>query len=260
MTQTTGTITAIRASETEFVVTFDGVLPGTPEQAWFAVTTSAATAGWIWPMEEFEPRVGGRVIGETEDSGTRVTAWDHPSHFGAGVEGEHGWYNFLDYHLQPTADGQTTLHYVHRGVAAEHFKVILDGCAQHTALYNHSLGQYLAHFNGQSATCLLLDAPAASATPDGLTRIKAALGLTDASAAGDRVQFEVPGVGTIDAEVDYLAENFVGLRAQDAMYRFYGRNAFGGPVGLSEHHFATDAAEHEQGWTDWLQSVYGESQ
>jgi hypothetical protein len=45
--------------------------------------------------------------------------------------------------------------------------------------------------------------------------------------------------------------------AWDALYRFYGRDAFGWPVGVAHHLFAegVDAALTEKAWGVWLDGV-----
>jgi hypothetical protein len=60
-----------------------------------------------------------------------------------------------------------------------------------------------------------------------------------------------------DGVVDYATDKFLGVRTGDALYRFFGRNAFGGPVGMSIHHFGdvdVDAASRD--WSEWLEGVY----
>ena len=44
-----------------------------------------------------------------------------------------------------------------------------------------------------------------------------------------------PGLDPVDAVVDYATPNFIGVRSADGLYRFFGRNAFGMPVGLGHH-------------------------
>lgn len=257
---TGGTTTAQAHSATEFEVTWEGTLPGTPEDAWYGVTKTDATAGWIWPMEEMEPRVGGREIGAdpNAEGGAVVTAWEHPTHLANHMQAG-DWYNTLDYRFEPTGDGNTRLQYSHRGVFPDNFETNLDACEQHTALYNHSLGQYLQHFNRRPATCFITDAPASSGAADAMNTVRAALGLGEHAQVGERVQVEVPGFGTLDAEVDFLTHAFIGLRDANAMYRFYGRNHFNGVVGFSEHRFDGDANAHAEAWNAWLQGLFPEA-
>jgi hypothetical protein len=50
---------------------------------------------------------------------------------------------------------------------------------------------------------------------------------------------------------------FVGLRTDDTLIRFFGRNAFGGPVGITVHHFGdADVAELQRDWREWLEARY----
>jgi hypothetical protein len=132
----------------EFEVGFTGLLSGTPAQAWEAITVN--TDGWSWPIE-YEPRVGGAEKGLTFHGGT-VTAWEPGRHFATRCETADGWFNELDYELTER-DGGTFLRFRHRGVFMTDWDNNYDACRQHTALYYHSLGEYLAHFAGRPADC-----------------------------------------------------------------------------------------------------------
>ncbi len=86
-----------------------------------------------------------------------------------------------------------------------------------------------------------------------------ALGL-DGAAEGDPVRVDLPGAGPVGAVLDFRNEHFIGLRTGDAMYRFFGRDAWGGPVGIALHRFAPDAAatadQAQKTWQDWLNALY----
>ena len=68
----------------------------------------------------------------------------------------------------------------------------------------------------------------------------------------------IPGLDPIEAVVDYRTSHFIGLRSKDALYRFYGRNAFGGQVDAAHHLFAegVDAGENQKAWQTWLDEVF----
>ncbi len=68
----------------------------------------------------------------------------------------------------------------------------------------------------------------------------------------------VPGFGTVDGVVDYLTPHFIGIRTADALYRFYGRNAFGGTVDAAHHLFAAgaDQEKSQDAWKSWLDNVF----
>ncbi|SDU71262.1 SRPBCC domain-containing protein [Jiangella alkaliphila] len=234
----------------QFQFTWDGDLPGTPEQVWDAITVHAG--GWLWPVQ-YEPGVGGSAAGMGEE-GT-VTAWDPPRHF-ATESPDRGGVNALDVVLTP-ADGGATTHvaYRHRGVADDDAEV--SGGREHTKFYYHSLAEYVAHFAGREAAYLAADAPPSSAK-NGFTTLRRALGIADDVVAGDSVRLTPSGLPAIDGVVDYVAPEFLGVRTEDALYRFYGRDAWGWPVGVAHHLFApaADGVAAGRAWQAWLDDLY----
>jgi hypothetical protein len=235
----------------EFETRWEGALPATPQQAWEAITKRAD--GWLWPIE-YEPRVGGAERGLTSAGGV-VSAWEPPRHFATRAERDDGWFNELDYSLRPR--GVTTyLRYVHRTAFGDDYAIQADMCRAHTAFYNHSLGEYLRHFAGRQAVYVHVDAPEAS-RQGGLAKVRCALGL-DGAAIGDRMRLVAPGLDPIEGVVDYATDAFLGVRSGDALYRFYGRDAWGWPVGIHHHLFAAsaDPAAAERMWGAWLSDVF----
>jgi hypothetical protein len=226
----------------QFEVTFEGELPGTPAQVWDAFTRH--TSGWLWNIA-YEPRVGGAETGLTSAGGA-VTAWDPPRHFATRAERPDGWSNELDYRLEGTH-----LRYRHRSSAAEdEYDLQLDACRRHTAFYYHSLGEYLRHFADRDAAYVAVDGPEGSAASGSFDRLCAALGAGDA-APGDRLR--LTGPQRIDGVVDYRTPEFLGVRTDDALYRFYGRDVWGWPVGIAHHVF--DGEPREDAWRVWLDAV-----
>jgi hypothetical protein len=69
---------------------------------------------------------------------------------------------------------------------------------------------------------------------------------------------EVDGVGRFTGEVDFSNANFLGLRTRDTLYRFFGRKAFGAPVGMTLHDFSGsgDSRATAQAWGAFLGKVY----
>jgi uncharacterized protein YndB with AHSA1/START domain len=240
----------------EFEIRREVELPASPEDVWEAVSTAAGNAAWLFPVGDIERR-----LGATTADGSTVTACDPPRHFAVRTEGEGGWFNAIEYEIEGREGGTTLLRYAHSGIFADDWDNQYDAANQHTDFYLHTLGQYLQHFNGRRATYVGdvpggIMAPAASAEADGFSRLRQALGLGDGAAAGDSVRLPAPG--DVDGVVDYASPNFVGIRTADALYRFFGRNAFGMPVGMVVHAFAenTDADTTKRAWQDWLDAVY----
>jgi hypothetical protein len=233
----------------EFELRREGELPGTAQDVWDAITTG--TAGWLWPME-FEPRVGGAAA-----FGGTVTVWEPPHHFVTRVEGEDGWFNQLEHIIEARDGGTTWCRYVHSGVFTDDWDNQYDGADKHTDFYLHTLGQYLKYFTGRPANYTDLNGPPSSMDADAFVVVARSLGLADAAVPGDRVGLNLPGPGALDAVIDYRTPYFIGLRTDDAMYRFFGRNAFGAPVGISVHHFGgADQEETQKAWQSWLDGVF----
>lgn len=233
-----------------FEVKAGATIEGGVEKTWDAVVSG--TSGWQWPME-VEPRLGG-----AGPFGSEVTAWQPPSHFSIQMEGPDGFFNTLDYVFEEGANGRTRLRYQHDGIFMQDMDDAewgnqYDGVRLHTDFYLHTLSQYVQYFSGKQAAFADVQGPAESAAPDAFERLKAAIG---ADQAGQTVSFDVPGLGEINGELDYLTDHFAGVRTDTAMYRFFGRNAFGQLVGMTVHDFADGADAHEDQWKSWLDGLY----
>jgi hypothetical protein len=224
----------------EFEIVFDTELPGTPERVWEAVTKD--TPAWMFPTDQW-PAV--RTVDE------------YPGHLVTRMDGPDGWFNQLEHVLEPLEGGRAKLHYVHSGIFVDNWDEQYDGASKHTAFYLHTLGQYLKHFDGRPVVFTDVQAPASSQSPDGFVLLKKALGVEGAS-AGDAFDVEPDGVGRLSGEVDFSNEHFLGLRTGDALYRFFGRNSFGAPVGMTVHDFggAGDSAATATAWGGFLAKVY----
>jgi hypothetical protein len=232
----------------EFDCSREVVLPATPERVWQAVATTDGNAGWLFPNE-------------IDPDGASGKAWDPPTRF--AVRQEQGdWFNDLQFTIDDRGDGTSALHYVHCGVfPPEVFETQNEAIQQHTDFYLHTLSEYLQHFSGRSATYIGdapqgIQGPPSSATPDGFERLQQALGLPPNVSEGEQVRLTPAGLERIEGVVDYVRENFMGIRTADALYCFFGRNAFGGPVAVSIHAFdGRDPDKEKQAWGEWLASA-----
>lgn len=88
--------------------------------------------------------------------------------------------------------------------------------------------------------------------------LRAALDVSSDASVGDAVHASLGDAGTLDGVVDYSTPEFLGVRTVDGLYRFFGRNHFGGVVGMSAHLFVdgVDAAAREAALKAWLDGVY----
>ncbi|MFI9722594.1 SRPBCC domain-containing protein [Streptomyces sp. NPDC052396] len=238
-----------------FEVDWEGELSASPEEVWAAFTVH--TTGWYWNIA-YEPWRGGAERGLTPGGG-RVIVWDRPRHFVTRSEDDGEGCNELDYRLEPRGAG-SYLRFRHRGVFGADYDRLLDACRQHTAFYYHSLGEYLRHFRGRDAVYVRAQAQESSAR-GGFPLLRRALGISEGVAVGDRVRLAPEGLEPIDGVVDYTTRHFLGVRGTNALYRFYGRDAWGMPVGVA-HHLFTDQAEEQSAtlaWSGWLEKVFAEA-
>ncbi|MFK4067751.1 SRPBCC domain-containing protein [Streptomyces sp. NPDC029674] len=228
---------------------------GSPARLWAALTTG--TGGWLWPME-YEPREGGAA-----PSGGTVTRWDPPHRLTARVEdpdrvpGQS--LDQLDHLIEPRDGGRRSwLRHVHSGIFTGDWDAQYDGAVRHTDFHLHTLGQYMAYFEGRPVTFSAVKGPPAAGAPDAFVRLTRALGLPDDAMDGARVRVQAPG-GELDAVIDFRSPYFIGLRADETLHRLFGRNHFGARVGVSVHDFGAhaDAKGTELAWQDWLDHLYG---
>ena len=225
------------------------VVPATPERLWEAVATTEGNAAWLFPNE-------------IDPSGAAATSWDPPRHFAIRQE-QRDWFNALEFIIEDRGDGTSALRYVHCGVfPPEGFDAQNEAIQQHTDFYLHTLGEYLEHFDGRPATYIGeapggIQGPPTSASPNGFKRLQQALGLDEQVTEGDSVRLTPQGLEPVEGVVDYLRPNFMGIRTADALYCFFGRNAFGGPVALTIHLFGNgvDPDKIKQSWQQYLDTA-----
>ncbi|MEA2155337.1 MAG: hypothetical protein QOE11_1477 [Solirubrobacteraceae bacterium] len=239
----------------EFEVTREIDLPAGPDDVWTAIT--ADPAAWMFPTGmEIPARAA-------PPEGAPVTTWDPPRRLVIRMESPDGTFNALDYAIEAREGGTVHLRYVHSGILADEWEDQYDAIGGHTDFYLHTLGQYLEHFNGRSVTYVGqpssgIEGPPSAGGEDAMHTLRAALGIGDAAAVGDAVHADLGAAGPLDGVIDYLTPEFVGVRAGEGLYRFFGRNFFGGVVGMSAHVFSgdVDAAQAEVDLKAWLDSVY----
>ena len=225
-------------------------LPASPDDVWAAVATKAGNAAWLFP-NEIEP-----------ESAT-VTAWEPPHRFATRME-QGDWFNAVEYTIEGRDGGTSLLRYMHSGIFVDDWENQYDAVGQHTDFYLHTLGAYLQHFRGRGATYIGdvphgIHGPPSSAGPEGFRRLQRALGLAADVGEGGSVRLTPTGIGPIEGVIGYLRPNFIEIRTADALYCFFGRNAFGAPVGMSVHSFADgiDAEQSKQDWQRWLEVALG---
>ncbi|MDQ6776505.1 MAG: SRPBCC domain-containing protein [Actinomycetota bacterium] len=196
-----------------------------------------------------------------EPDGPDTRAWDPPRHL--ELRQERGdWFNAIEFVIEGRHGGTSLLRYAHSGIFVDDWETQYDAADAHTDFYLHTLSEYLQHFDGRVATYIGevpagIQGPPSSATLDGFRRLQEALGLGAHLDEGGSVRLTPQGLDPIEGVLDYVRPNFIGVRTDHALYRFFERNAFGAPVAVSIHKFA-DGVEPEEikhTWQDWLDTT-----
>jgi uncharacterized protein YndB with AHSA1/START domain len=229
----------------------------TPEQAWQAVATGEGMDAWFMGRNEIEPREGGKVRtitpGFAEEA--TVTTWDPPNRFVyRGDEAEDGSFMSFDYRIEGRDKGNTSIRWRHSGLLGGDWEAEYEAMSEGDPAYFHKLGQYLTYFFGRKATPVDAFGPELPDREQAWKLIRTGLGLGGPVAVGDKVRLTPEGIAAIDGIVEWISPSFLGVRSDDALYRFI--HAFYGPVMVGHHIFAdVDQKEAEDAWKSWMNGL-----
>ena len=239
-------------------------IEATPEEVWEAITTGKELDGWwIGAPNEVEPRLGGKVrqnFGGAISEST-ITAWDPPHHFmDEGTPGPDGVVHAMEYTLEGRS-GTTIVRFVHSGFLADDWEAEYDALAEGDPMYIHQLAQYVRFFRGRPVSIVEHFQPGITDRQAAMTILHGALGVGDDIAVGDAVRLEPAGIAPIVGAVDYVSSTILGVRTDDALYRF----AFipmGGGIYLGHHVYRddVDVAAATAAWAGWLDQAVATSQ
>ena len=83
------------------------------------------------------------------------------------------------------------------------------------------------------------------------------MGLSGDVEVDDRVRLTPEGFEPIDGVVDFMSPSFLGVRSEDAIYRFIA--GFDGTTMVGHHLFGegVDQQQAETAWSSWLTRVFG---
>jgi len=234
----------------------------TPEQVWDAIGTGRGWDSWFMGRNEVEGGEGGLTTfslgGFTQEA--TLTAWEPPTHFRSrSAEAPDGGFHQFDYRVEGRADGPTSVRYVHSGVlGGDDWEREYEAMGEGDPAYFRKLVEYLTYFGGRYATPISAFGPNVGDRADVMETYRRALGIPLDASLGDRVHVAPEGLGSADGVVDEVTESFLGVRTDDAMYRFI--RGYEGSTIVNHHLFAegVDQASEESAWTGWLRRTFAE--
>ncbi|MET8853250.1 SRPBCC domain-containing protein [Amycolatopsis sp. NPDC004625] len=239
----------------EFELTDVAETGATPEQVWEAIATGPGIDSWFMGRNEVDGGPGGTVRGAF--GGYRpeygISAWEPPGKlaYGSGTapDGRRIAYEFL---VEGRDGGSSVIRCVTSGfLPGDDWEDEFEAMTAGGALFFRTLVEYVTHFAGRTAVPVTAFGPPVGDWDRAWGRLGEALGLPARPAEGDRVRLGGEGV------VYLVNDQAVGVRTEDAMFRFL--RGFRGPMVASHHLFApgTDPGTEEKTWGDWLDRVAG---
>jgi uncharacterized protein YndB with AHSA1/START domain len=236
-------------------------VPATPDEVWAAIASGPGINSWFMGRTEVQPGAGGTVRTIFGDYAPEldVTAWDRARRFayrsGEAPDGRFIAYEFL---IQGRAGGSTVLRTVTSGFLpgddwADEFEAMTLG----GELYFRTLVEYLTHFTGRFAEPVTAFGPPGTSWDRDRTLLCRALDLPDDAKPGDRASVTIGGTGSADGVVYCANAHAIGVRAEDALYRFL--RGFGKPALAAHHLFAAgaDPVQARLAWESWLGRTLG---
>jgi uncharacterized protein YndB with AHSA1/START domain len=242
-----------------FELTNEVEAPVTPEQAWDAITRGQQIDSWFMGHNEVEPRLGGKVRtvfpGFTLES--TVTAWEPPTRFELrSDEAEDGSQHVFDYRIDRPEPERTRVRWIHSGALAGDWEAEYEAMGEGDPMYLNKLGEYLTYFTGRVGVPINAFGPEAVDRQQALARFKTGLGLPERVEFGDAVRLTPEGFDPFDGVIDHMSPSFLGVRTDDALYRFIW--AFVGSVMIGHHDYsgAVDAKHASAAWQSWLEKTF----
>ena len=129
-----------------------------------------------------------------------------------------------------------------------------DALKEGNPMLMHALSQYLRYFPGRTGAAIGASGPKVDAAVARQVYMEA-LGLSGEVSMGDSVRSEPHGLPPIEGAVDYVSRDTIGVRTDDALYRFL--RGLGSAVSLDHHlFFEVDRLAAERTWQTWLNELF----
>ena len=234
-------------------------IDATPEQVWEAIATGPGIDAWFMGRSQVEPGERGAVrtdMGSFVMEST-VTAWNPLKRFAyRSNDAEDGRFIAYEFLIEGREKSSSVLRLVASGfLPGDDWEAEYDAMMKGGQLYFRTLVAYLTYFPGRMATPVTAFGPPVADWERAWTVLGGALGLTDSPTVGDPVRFIPDALAPIDGVVDFVNPHALGVRTDDALYRFI--RGFHGPMVVGHHIFRdVDQQRTGQAWQAWLTRLF----
>jgi uncharacterized protein YndB with AHSA1/START domain len=219
----------------------------TPEEVWSAIATGPGIDSWFMGRTEVDAgqTVRQAFLGYTPEH--QVSVWEPGKHLAYGEErAPDGRFVAFEFLIEGREQASTVVRIATSGFLpgddwADEYEAMTRG----NALFYRTLATYLNHFAGRVATPVTAAGPLITDWARTRAKLVAAIGQD-----GDRVRFAPAGLPPVDGVVYFENEDTIGIRADEAIYRFI--RGFRGPVLACHHIFDGFSPTMTQAWAAWL--------
>lgn len=234
----------------------EAALDSSPEEVWNAIASGPGVDSWFMGRTVVDPEKGGdfdtSVQGFTLHS--TIETWEPPKRLAYRTEETaDGRFVANEYLVEGRGASTTILRLVVSGfLPGDEWEDEYEAMRRGGELYFHTLVTYLKRFAGHYARPVGAYGPPITDWDGAWARLGTAIGLPASPAVGQRARFTLTGNRPIDATVDFVNPDAIGLVSNDALYRFtkgfHTRGFF-----VSHHIFAeVDEDQEARAWTTWL--------
>jgi uncharacterized protein YndB with AHSA1/START domain len=243
-----------------FEVQDEITVDASPEDVWQAISSGPHLNSWFIGHSEIEPGPNGKVRMDLGGfvSESAITAWEPGKHLAyRSAEGPDGAWMSFEYVIEARGGGRTSIRLVHSGfLAGDDWETEYDALKRGDPMYLHLLGQYVTYFRGRlAARSIFAVGPNVTDRQRVRSVLREQLGLSDGVAEGARVGATLDGLGRVDGVVDYVKDEFLGVRTEQGLIRLI--HGYDGSVIAEYHIFDPGTAQQQtsEDWQKWLTAV-----
>ncbi|WP_188193600.1 SRPBCC family protein [Nonomuraea sp. SYSU D8015] len=233
----------------EFELPQEAVVEATPEEVWEAISTGPGIDSWFMGRTEVADGVVRTAFGGFNLADSVVTSAEPPHRFAHGSDkADDGRFVAYEFLVEGRERGTALVRLVTSGfLPGDDWQDEFEAMSRGMEMYFATLVEYLGHFAGRVATPVTEFGPPVRDWALAWEILDAELG--GRAEAGDRVRF---GPAPVDGVVYHRNSQTVGVRTEDALYRFL--QGFGGSMIAAHLVFSGEGRGAE--WRDWLERLY----